>query len=72
MPNYLGINFIYRSIIIILPPCPKGHGQGGFSVHKTIDGRFQSYAISYILANLSLGQHKFVIKIVSAFWDPIQ
>ena len=28
----------------ILPPCPLGHGQGGFFVQKKIDDRFQSNA----------------------------
>ena len=28
----------------ILPPCPQGHGQGGFFVQKKIDERFQSNA----------------------------
>ena len=48
----------------ILPPCPLGHGQGGFSVHKKHDERFQSNATSNILAYLSLGQQNFDIKTV--------
>ena len=28
----------------ILPPCPQGHGQGGFLSRKRIDERFQSNA----------------------------
>ena len=35
----------------ILPPCPQGHGQGGFFVQKKIDERFQSNCHILIFKN---------------------